>query len=255
MRYHYYSLLREWSLLDKKLCSCITSQCMDGKLWKIEMRFFREAQTSMFGLDHPDRLRSVLEIRSQSLKLLASTEKWKAGHHVTPCLCHAATLKTIYNIIICHTHKHIIELTHTANFLKRTPLHSSWHSWVLVQTSTPRQCVTTWCGSWYIQCNTRTIQSNTSNLYQTSFCCIDHHMTQVSHKPKKSLATTRGPRLGNLQGFSKGGFWPQIPHGSLKSKSQISGHFDCKKFEKRKWHTMINDHQLISHQSDQGSWH
>ena len=172
MRYHYYSLLREWSLLDKKLCSCITSQCMDGKLWKIEMRFFREAQTSMFGLDHPDRLRSVLEIRSQSLKLLASTEKWKAGHHVTPCLCHAATLKTIYNIIICHTHKHIIELTHTANFLKRTPLHSSWHSWVLVQTSTPRQCVTTWCGSWYIQCNTRTIQSNTSNLYQTSFVAL-----------------------------------------------------------------------------------
>ena len=54
MCYHHYSLLREWSLLDKKLCFCITSQCMDGKLSKIEMPFFREAQTSMFGLDHLD---------------------------------------------------------------------------------------------------------------------------------------------------------------------------------------------------------
>lgn len=53
MCYHHYSLLREWSLLDKKLCFCITSQCMDGKLSKTEMPFFREAQTSMFGLDHP----------------------------------------------------------------------------------------------------------------------------------------------------------------------------------------------------------
>jgi len=168
----------------------------------------------------PHRLRSVMEIRSQSLKLLTSTEKWKAGHHVTPCLCHAATLKTIYNIIICHTHTHIIELTHTV-YCKLSEAHTSALKLTFLG-SGANQHAPAVCHhmvrelAYTMQYQNNIIRYSTSNLYQTSFCCIDHHMTQVSHKPKKSLATTRGPGLGNLQGFSKGGFWMLLAPNSAR---------------------------------------
>ena len=138
------SLLPERPLLDKKLCSCITSQCMDGKLWKIEMRFFREAQTTIFWARPPPLLRSLLEIRSQ-VSNCTSTEKWKRDclvctqNHVTPCLCRSVMLKSISLFAVAaffaqrRTHTHTHHRTDPyRNLLKRTPLHSSWRSSVLV---------------------------------------------------------------------------------------------------------------------------
>ena len=56
--------------------------------------------------------------------------------------------------------------------------------------------------------------------------------------------------------FQRVAFGPKFHKcGSLTSKSQLSRHYDCKKCEKPKWHTMTNDHQIISHQSDQGPWY